>query len=90
MRETLLSTLQGTKLFVVTESEERADAILRGGAEDLVYTGTHSSSDGVNVRADAGSGTGRPVRRGGHTWEWAGDQRKRALDRNGGTRRLQH
>jgi hypothetical protein len=36
MREILFSSLQATTLFVVTEKEERADAVLRGGAEDLV------------------------------------------------------
>jgi hypothetical protein len=56
MREILLSTLQATRLFVVTEKEERADAVLKGGAEDLVYSEVHSSSDGVNARADAGGG----------------------------------
>jgi hypothetical protein len=59
MREILQSSLQGTRLFVVTENQERADAILKGGAEDLVYTEQHSSSDGVNARATAGSGSGR-------------------------------
>jgi len=56
MREILLSTLQSTKLFVVTEKEDRADAVLRGGAEDLVYSESHSLSDGVNGRGDAGTG----------------------------------
>jgi len=56
MREILLSTLQGTKLFVVTEKEDRADAVLRGGAEDLVYSESHNSSEGLTARADAGSG----------------------------------
>src|SRR5436305_2027594 len=56
MREILLSTLQATRLFVVTEKEDRADAVLRGGAEDLVYSEVHSSSDSVNSRADAGTG----------------------------------
>jgi len=56
MREILFSSLQGTRLFVVTEKEERADAILRGGAEDLVYTEQHSSSDGVNAHSNFGSG----------------------------------
>jgi len=58
MREILFSSLQGTRLFVVTEKEERADAVLRGGAEDLVYTEQHSSSDGVNAHSNFG--TGRP------------------------------
>jgi hypothetical protein len=56
MREILFSSLQATKLFVVTEKEERADAILRGGAEDLVFTEVHGSSDGVNAHANVGSG----------------------------------
>ena len=58
MREILFSSLQGTRLFIVTEKEERADAVLRGGAEDLVYTEQHSSSDGVNAHSNFG--TGRP------------------------------
>jgi hypothetical protein len=66
MREILLSTLQGTKLFVVTEKEDRADAVLRGGAEDLVYQEVHSSSDGVNGRADAGSGKTSSASRGAY------------------------
>jgi hypothetical protein len=56
MREILISSLQETKLFVVTENQERADAILRGGSEDLVFTEAHSSSDGVNAHANVGSG----------------------------------
>jgi len=58
MRELLVSSLDGAKLFVITENQERADAFLRGGAEDLIFTDTHSSSEGVNARANAG--TGRP------------------------------
>jgi hypothetical protein len=66
MREILLSTLQETKLFVVTEKEERADAVLRGGAEDLVYTEAHGSSDGANARMDAGSGRASTSSRGSY------------------------
>jgi hypothetical protein len=56
MREILLSSLQGTRLFVITENQERADAILKGGSEDLVFTEVHSSSDGVNARANVSAG----------------------------------
>ena len=56
MRDILMSSLQGTKLFVLTENQERADAILRGAAEDLVFNEVHSTSDGVNARMNAGSG----------------------------------
>lgn len=56
MRDILISALEGAKLFVITEKEERADAVLRGAAEDLVFTESHSTSDGVNIRANAGTG----------------------------------
>lgn len=56
MRDILMSSLQGTKLFVLTENQDRADAILRGAAEDLVFSEVHSSSDGVTARVNAGTG----------------------------------
>src|SRR5947209_11713830 len=49
MRDMLIGSLQGTRLFIVTENQDRADVILRGAAEDLVFTDVHSSSDGVNA-----------------------------------------
>jgi len=56
MRDILISALEGTKLFILTENQERADAILRGAAEDLVFNETHTSSEGVNAHANAGTG----------------------------------
>ena len=50
MRDLLITALQGSKLFVVTENADRADAFLRGAAEDLVYTDTYNSSESTNVR----------------------------------------
>jgi hypothetical protein len=55
MRELLLSSLGNAKLFIITENQERADTILRGGAEDLIFTDTHASSEGINARANAGT-----------------------------------
>jgi hypothetical protein len=61
MREILISGLEGTNLFVLTENQDRADASLRGGSEDLVFTETHSSSDNINAHANLGlrSGVGK-------------------------------
>lgn len=56
MREMLVSSLENAKLFIITENQDRADAFLRGGSEDLVFTDTHASSEGVNARANAGTG----------------------------------
>ena len=56
MRDILISTLQNSRLFVMTENQDRADAVLRGSAEDLVFTEQHSSSDGINARMNIGTG----------------------------------
>ncbi|HUP04484.1 MAG TPA: hypothetical protein VMU19_10875 [Bryobacteraceae bacterium] len=56
MRDILISALDGSKLFVLTETQDRADFTLRGAAEDLVFTEEHYSSDGVNFRASVGTG----------------------------------
>jgi len=56
MRDLLLSSLESAKLFVITENQERADAILRGGAEDLIFTDVHTSSESINAHANIGTG----------------------------------
>jgi hypothetical protein len=57
IRDMIIGSLQSGKLFVITEKEEKADAILRGSAEDLVFTDVHTSSDSLNARVSAGMGT---------------------------------
>jgi hypothetical protein len=64
MREILISSMDATKLFILTENQERADAILRGGAEDLVFTEVHNSSDSINARANLGLGKSTTSSRG--------------------------
>ena len=49
MRDILISALADAKLFILTENQERADVILHGASEDLVFTDTHQSSDGINA-----------------------------------------
>ncbi len=58
LRDIIISALQGAKLFILTENQERADVILRGAAEDLVYADTFSSSEGINMHGSATSGQG--------------------------------
>jgi hypothetical protein len=48
MRDLLITALQNSNLFVLTEDEEKADAVLRGSAEDLIYTELHQTSDSIN------------------------------------------
>ncbi|MCS6953050.1 MAG: hypothetical protein RMK57_12250 [Bryobacterales bacterium] len=56
IRDMIISSLQAARLFIITENEERADAFLRGSAEDLVFTDTYSSSESVTARATLGAG----------------------------------
>ncbi|MEJ7608135.1 MAG: hypothetical protein WKF37_18185 [Bryobacteraceae bacterium] len=49
IRDMIINSLQATNLFVVTESAERADATLRGSAEDIIFADTFQSSDGINA-----------------------------------------
>jgi hypothetical protein len=64
MRDILLSSLEGSKLFVLTENPERADATLKGAAEDLVFTEVHTSSDNLNARTNFGTGRSTSTSRG--------------------------
>jgi hypothetical protein len=64
MRDILISALEGSKLFVLTENQERADTILHGAAEDLVFTDTHSSNDSINAHANVGTGRSTSTSRG--------------------------
>ena len=50
IRAMLIAALQRARLFILTEDENRADAFLRGSAEDLIFTETHSSREGLQIR----------------------------------------
>lgn len=58
IRDMVIAALQKTNLFVLTENPERADTLLRGSAEDLVYTENFQSSDGINARVSPSGGIG--------------------------------
>lgn len=51
IRDLLMASLQASKLFVITENEEKADAVLKGAAEDSVFTDSFSSTDGLNAHS---------------------------------------
>jgi hypothetical protein len=73
MRDILISSLQGAKLFIVTENQERADVILRGAAEDLVFSEAHNSSDGINAHMNVGTGRSTSSSRGAYGGISAGE-----------------
>ena len=56
IRDMVIATLQRANAFALTENPERADAILRGSAGDVVYTESFQSSDGLTARIGGGLG----------------------------------
>ena len=56
MRDLIITNLQNSKLFILTENADRADAAMRGAAEDLIYTDDFESSDSVDLRGGASAG----------------------------------
>jgi hypothetical protein len=57
IRDMVIAALQRTRLFVLTENSERADTLLRGSAEDLVYIENFQSGDGITARVSAFGGS---------------------------------
>jgi hypothetical protein len=61
LRDMIIGSLQNAKLFILTENQERADVILHGAAEDLIFTDAFQSSEGINAHigtsSDSASGT---------------------------------
>lgn len=62
VRDMVISSLQRARLFTITENPDRADAVLRGSAEDAVFTDLFQSSESVGARANAGVGRGNSSR----------------------------
>jgi hypothetical protein len=50
----IISGIDATKLFILTESEEHADAILRGAADDKAFEDTFDSGGGASTRENGG------------------------------------
>jgi len=68
LRDLIIAGLDATKLFVLTENPERADAILKGAADDNTFTDTFDSGESVNAHQTVGkygSGASAATRTGG-------------------------
>jgi hypothetical protein len=68
LRDLIIAGLDSTKLFVLTENPDRADAILKGAADDNTFTDTFDSGESVNAHQTLGkygSGASAASRTGG-------------------------
>jgi hypothetical protein len=57
MRDMIIAALMKSKLFLLTENSDRADAFLRGSADDQVFQEDHSSSESIGIHATSGNGS---------------------------------
>ena len=62
IRDLLMTSLQNSKLFLITENEDKADAVLKGSGDDEVFTETHQSSDGINAHTQFGTSSSQGLR----------------------------
>lgn len=60
LRELIIASLNSTKLFVLTDNEARADAVLKGAADDNTFTDTFDSYQGISGH-DAVGKTGSAI-----------------------------
>lgn len=61
LRDLIIASIDSTKLFVLTDNPDRADAVLKGAADDHAYVDTLDVDSGVDSRRNGGkssSGTG--------------------------------
>ena len=65
MRDMLIAAIQNSKLFLITDTQNRADAVLRGSSDDKVFTEEHSTSDSVGLHTTTGSGNSSSNNMGG-------------------------
>src|SRR5580658_9851640 len=62
IRDLLMTSLHNSKQFVITEDEDKADAVLKGAGDDDVFTDTFQSSDGINARSQISAGSSEGLR----------------------------
>ncbi len=57
-RDMIMSSLQQAKVFVITENPDRADAILKGAADDLIFTEHHDMAESLTAHTNSASANG--------------------------------
>lgn len=58
LRELIIASLDSTRLFVLTDNQDRADAVLKGAADDHAFTDTFDSDESLNSRENGGKSSG--------------------------------
>lgn len=62
LRDLLMTSLHNSKLFIITEDEDKADAVLKGAGDDDVFTDTHQSTEGIDAHSQFSAGSSEGLR----------------------------
>src|ERR1700734_3633921 len=57
IRDLLMTSLHNSKQFIITEEEDKADAVLKGAGDDDVFTDTFQSTEGINAHTQMSAGS---------------------------------
>jgi hypothetical protein len=58
LRELIITGIDSTRLFILTENLDRADAVLKGAADDHTFADIFDVSEGVSSRQSGGRSSG--------------------------------
>jgi hypothetical protein len=56
LRDMIIAALQNSGLFIITENPDRADASLRGSADDKIFMENHSTQESLGMHSAGGKG----------------------------------
>lgn len=70
VRDMLIAALHRSQLFVLTENPATADAVIRGSAEDLIFTEVFQSGESVTARVNTGLARGATGSRNRESLAW--------------------
>lgn len=62
LRDLLMTSLHNSKQFIITEDEDKADAVLKGSGDDDVFTDVHQSSEGIDAHSNISFGQSQGTR----------------------------
>lgn len=65
IRELIIASLDSTKLFIMTDNPDRADAVLKGAADDQSVTDSYDSDENFNSRQNGGKASSAFSKAGG-------------------------
>jgi hypothetical protein len=58
LRDLIIASLTGTRLFILTDNPDRADAVLKGAADDKAFTDTYDSNESQTAHENVSKNNG--------------------------------